>query len=63
MTDYNEFDETAENEVLSDVRLEICRACEHLTKRPLGIERCKVCHCILKVKTLFKSQHCPEGKW
>ena len=63
MTDYDKFDESAEDETLSNHRLEICRKCEHLTKRPFNIERCKVCQCILKIKTLFKSQHCPLQKW
>lgn len=57
-----DFDEAHEDYDLSDKRMEVCAKCdEQITT--LSIKRCRVCQCVLKVKTLFKSQHCPKGKW
>lgn len=57
-----DFDEAHEDYTLSEQRIKICDECEDL-KISLSIKRCGVCQCVLKVKTLFKSQECPKGKW
>ena len=38
----------------------ICKACENY--RPL-LKQCKVCQCIMPVKTSFDFIHCPIDKW
>lgn len=41
-------------------RLEICRACEHYRASD---ERCAKCGCFLRIKTAWRAQKCPIGKW
>ena len=41
-------------------RMPICKACKNY--RPL-LKQCKICLCIMPVKTSFESFHCPIGKW
>jgi hypothetical protein len=65
MTNWHEFDETAENKTLSEKRLEICNTCEHLRPHKILPTTCGLCGCVLSIKTLFKSQKCPDkpSKW
>lgn len=58
----NPFDDVFEDEDLSKQRMEICNICEHITT-VVSLKQCKLCGCILKVKTLFKATSCPAGKW
>lgn len=41
-------------------RMDICKQCEFF--EPI-FGRCKKCGCFLKVKTMFRTQACPIGKW
>lgn len=43
-----------------DARLSICKSCEFFRE---SSSRCVKCGCFLKVKTMFKTQSCPIGKW
>jgi hypothetical protein len=45
---------------IKNERLEICSTCEWISKNK---SRCKSCGCILKIKTSFAIDACPEGKW
>jgi hypothetical protein len=65
MTNWNKFDETAENENLSKKRLEICEECPHIRHHKILPTTCGICGCILSIKTMFKGQHCPDKppKW
>jgi hypothetical protein len=40
-------------------RRALCDACEH--KLPIGL--CSQCGCVIFLKTKWKSQSCPLGKW
>jgi hypothetical protein len=42
-----------------DKRLATCMACEHLQEDLT----CGVCGCYVKVKTKWRTEECPEGKW
>lgn len=44
---------------LSNKRLEICNACEHMNR--LGV--CNKCGCLLKAKVKYEKSSCPIGKW
>jgi len=47
-------------------RLELCRSCEHLDKNHFDIlDRCKLCGCIVEVKSRIPHLHCPldPPKW
>jgi hypothetical protein len=41
-------------------RLETCTSCAHFLAEA---SKCSLCGCYMKVKTHFRSQHCPVGKW
>jgi thiol-disulfide isomerase/thioredoxin len=41
-------------------RLAICNSCPKLNKT---LTQCDVCKCFLAVKTQYKEESCPEGKW
>ena len=45
---------------LRELRMPICKACENY--RPL-LKQCKVCQCMMPLKTSFEYFHCPIGKW
>jgi hypothetical protein len=45
---------------LRDVRMPICKACENY--RPL-LKQCKLCQCMMPLKTSFEYFHCPIDKW
>ena len=45
---------------LRELRMPICKACENY--RPL-LKQCKLCQCIMPVKTSFEFFHCPIDKW
>lgn len=51
----------AEKEV-SDKRMEICESCEHINVVFL-IKTCKLCGCLMNVKTTMPNATCPIGKW
>jgi hypothetical protein len=44
----------------STQRHDICKGCEHYRK---SLDQCKVCGCIMTVKTKLKNTSCPKGKW
>lgn len=45
-------------------RLHICNECEELdTTKILDIKTCGICGCVLELKTLVDSEHCPIKKW
>ncbi|WP_347277582.1 DUF6171 family protein [Leptospira weilii] len=44
------------------IRLETCLSCPLLLKGFLS-ERCSVCGCFVRLKTKFKGERCPIGKW
>jgi len=44
---------------LKEIRIEICKTCEHFVSHMF----CKECCCILEIKTLLPSSECPLGKW
>jgi hypothetical protein len=39
-------------------RIDICQECKHYA---YGI--CRICYCIVAVKTKLENAMCPEGKW
>ena len=41
-------------------RVKICRSCEYFNKEEV---RCNDCGCYLLLKTLMKTQSCPQNKW
>lgn len=43
-------------------RLSLCRACPHLQRTAAG-SRCDLCHCYVRLKTKFRAESCPAGKW
>jgi hypothetical protein len=43
-------------------RMSICGTCEHM-KRGITSSRCKLCGCVLALKTRKKSEKCPIHKW
>lgn len=55
----NPKEERASKEVV-DARMEICNGCEFFSKRQ---QRCKKCHCFMKLKTELARARCPEKKW
>ncbi len=44
----------------ADVRLHICKQCEHIVK---PTNTCKKCGCFMSVKTKLKNVKCPINKW
>ena len=46
------------NSQIRKERLNLCYSCEFI--RNLICSKCK---CLIRAKTLFKGQTCPEGKW
>jgi membrane protease subunit (stomatin/prohibitin family) len=46
------------NQETRDQRVKICNDCEYAK---LGF--CTKCGCVIQIKTSFKVQTCPEGKW
>jgi hypothetical protein len=49
------------NDELKKQRMDICLKCEHYSKSLTGM--CKVCGCILHLKTALKKSKCPKKKW
>lgn len=45
---------------LKQERMDICRSCEMFDPT---FKRCKHCGCFLDMKTAWRSQKCPIGKW
>lgn len=43
-------------------RINICNLCSEKTIT-LGVSRCKVCHCIIQLKTKLTNSNCPINKW
>jgi hypothetical protein len=41
-------------------RLAICKACPHFQAEAI---RCKICGCLMGLKSKQKSAKCPQGKW
>jgi hypothetical protein len=44
-------------------RLDICNVCENKGSTLAGLEKCNLCHCILKAMTLIPNKKCMMGKW
>lgn len=44
----------------SEVRLDICKSCEHYISLTT---QCKKCGCVMKLKTALPFSECPIGKW
>jgi len=55
---YNGTESLTEKE--KEKRLEICRSCNFFDQRS---NRCKKCGCYMPIKTTWRSQKCPIGKW
>jgi thiol-disulfide isomerase/thioredoxin len=52
-----------DNKVEESIRLERlakCQACPNLNKT---LNTCKICFCIIKEKTKYKHESCPDGRW
>lgn len=45
---------------IQQYRYDICRSCDKLYK---PTDNCKVCGCLMKIKTWMPAQACPIGKW
>jgi hypothetical protein len=41
------------------IRIEICESCEQLS----FLKICKICHCVMPIKTYIPFAECPLGKW
>jgi len=41
-------------------RYDLCKQCEHLRKTT---KTCKLCNCVMPLKTKLESVSCPVGKW
>lgn len=41
-------------------RLDTCKSCENFNKY---IGTCKLCGCIMKIKTKFPNMKCPDNRW
>lgn len=39
-------------------RMSICEACEYLVEM-----QCSRCECLVRAKTMLRTEKCPEGKW
>lgn len=52
-------------ETTKEVRLEICRGCPSLepNTKDERLDRCKECGCFVALKTKWRTQKCPIGKW
>jgi hypothetical protein len=48
------------DEILSNERYSICKACPELIKLT---KQCKKCGCFMTVKSKMKLASCPLGKW
>jgi hypothetical protein len=43
-----------------DRRMKVCKSCEHICDMRI---RCKICYCLIMLKTKLKNQTCPDGRW
>ena len=43
-------------------RMAVCKECPQRS-RVFTVSQCKVCYCILELKTKHPTEHCPLGKW
>ena len=53
-------DKEGEDLRFDNVRLSICKSCEHYKK---NISVCSKCGCIMPLKVRFINFKCPVGKW
>ena len=44
---------------VSETRLAVCQSCEHLR----ALNRCDLCGCFVRLKTVVPHEHCPAHKW
>lgn len=45
-------------------RLRVCADCPKFDAAAYaGAGECKVCGCNMEIKTIMKTENCPEGKW
>ena len=52
---------TVSNQI-AEHRISICNQCPEKVET-LGIEKCNVCNCIIKLKTKLTHTNCPIDKW
>lgn len=45
---------------IAKLRMEVCESCEEYSS---STTTCKVCHCIMPLKTSFANMDCPLEKW
>jgi hypothetical protein len=50
------------SEEAANQRKDICHTCTEKVTR-LGIDRCQVCNCLIKLKTKLTYTKCPIDKW
>ena len=43
-------------------RLSACNSCKY-KREVLGVNQCKVCKCVIALKTKFDFAECPKNKW
>jgi len=46
-----------------ELRRKICSQCRFYRVRRHGLDKCNVCSCYVKAKTLLKSEKCPKEFW
>ncbi len=52
---------TVSNQI-AEHRISICNQCSEKVE-VLGVEKCNVCNCIIKLKTKLTHTNCPIDKW
>lgn len=53
----------SEDESLANKRMDICKKCKYFTIHTILPDSCGLCGCVLRIKTIFPSQHCPDKQW
>ena len=54
------------SEKMIEIRREICKNCEYIKDKWLGIikeKSCVICKCSIPKKTYLAMSKCPKGKW
>lgn len=47
----------------SEERINICKSCPYVMSPETSFIRCKICNCMLELKTKSEVSRCPIGKW
>ena len=53
----------SEDPTLGEQRLAICEVCENYKVHDILPNTCSVCGCVMRIKVMFTTLHCPIGKW